>query len=153
MVLGSLLTQRDSQYIADRDDKGTWRILDTWHIELREAPVDFDVPDDHAAVTLVTEGAFLALIKEATTRGILDSALDGGTMPLADYDKACDERDALKEELEVLRISSKDTSLTSSEAFRLNDRKMDLIERAMNLNQLDPETIQMISRIGGNSEV
>ena len=35
MTLGNILRERDEQYISNRDASGTWRILDTWHEELK----------------------------------------------------------------------------------------------------------------------
>ena len=35
MTLGNILRERDEQYIANRDASGTWRILDTWHADLK----------------------------------------------------------------------------------------------------------------------
>jgi uncharacterized protein YlxW (UPF0749 family) len=37
-----------------------------------------DIPDDSAAVSIITEAAFIALIKEATRLGVLENASLGG---------------------------------------------------------------------------
>ena len=60
--IGTGLRQHSAQYVADLDPNGTWRILNAWHSSLQGFdPDEDDVPDDHEAVTLITEGAFEAL--------------------------------------------------------------------------------------------
>ena len=50
-MMGNMLRERESQYIATRDDgTQTWRILDTWHDVLREMN-----PDDEVAGKAATE--------------------------------------------------------------------------------------------------
>jgi hypothetical protein len=71
--IGTGLRQHSAQYVADLDPNGTWRILNAWHSSLQGFdPDEDDVPDDHEAVTLITEGAFEALVKHATAEGVLD---------------------------------------------------------------------------------
>ena len=75
MAIGSLLRDRDIQYVALKDDAtNTWRILDTWNAALKEFDVEDDIPDDNEAVQIITEAAFIALIKEATRLGVLENA-------------------------------------------------------------------------------
>lgn len=74
MPIGSLLQGREQQYIANQDDKGTWRVLDTWHEALKNMQPDDDVEDDSPAITVLTEGAFIALVKEAARIGTLENA-------------------------------------------------------------------------------
>jgi len=75
MSMGNLLRGRDQQYVASKDEvTNTWRVLDTWHESLKSLQVDDEVPDDSTAVTVLTEGAFIALIKEATRTGTLENA-------------------------------------------------------------------------------
>ena len=70
MAIGSLLRDRDIQYVAIKDDATkTWRILDTWSPALKDFDSEDDIPDDSAAVSIITEAAFIALIKEATRLG------------------------------------------------------------------------------------
>ena len=73
-MIGNTLRDRNNQYVATKDPTGTWRILDTWHDELRQLDPDGDIPDDSEAVTLLSEGAFLALVKEAARLGVLANA-------------------------------------------------------------------------------
>ena len=79
MAIGSLLRDRDIQYVAIKDDATkTWRILDTWSPALKDFDSEDDIPDDSAAVSIITEAAFIALIKEATRLGVLENASLGG---------------------------------------------------------------------------
>ena len=74
MPIGSLLQGREQQYVANQDDKGTWRVLDTWHEALKNMQPDDDIEDDNPAITILTEGAFIALVKEAARTGTLENA-------------------------------------------------------------------------------
>jgi len=74
-MLGNMLRDRESQYVATKDEgTRTWRILDTWHDILRDMNPEDDIPDDSPAVTLLTEGGFIALVKEASRLGVLQNA-------------------------------------------------------------------------------
>ena len=35
MPLGNILTGTEAQYVAMKDDKGTWRVLNTWHDDIK----------------------------------------------------------------------------------------------------------------------
>ena len=74
MAIGNMLRERGEQYVANQDNTGTWRVLDTWHDALKVLAPDEDVPDESPAVTIVKEGAFLALVKEASRLGVLQNA-------------------------------------------------------------------------------
>ena len=121
-MMGNMLRERESQYIATRDDgTQTWRILDTWHDILREMNPDDEVEDDSPAVTIVTEGGFIALVKEASRLGILQNASSSfgitDTREQEDYAEANNEKDEelaemrkklvkYEEEISTLRISA-----------------------------------------------
>ena len=121
-MMGKMLRERESQYIATRDDgTQTWRILDTWHDILREMNPDDEVEDDSPAVTIVTEGGFIALVKEASRLGILQNASSSfgitDTREPEDYTEANNEKDEelaemrkklvkYEEEISTLRISA-----------------------------------------------
>ena len=78
MVIGNMLRDREVQYTAVRDETtNTWRILDTWHDALRVIDPEDDIPDDNEAVKILTEGEFIALIKEAGRVGVLANATFG----------------------------------------------------------------------------
>ena len=36
MPLGNILSGTEQQYVANKDDKETWRILNTWHEDLKK---------------------------------------------------------------------------------------------------------------------
>ena len=74
MPIGNLLQGREQQYVANQDDKGTWRVLDTWHETLKNMQSDDDIEDDNPALTILTEGAFIALVREAARTGTLENA-------------------------------------------------------------------------------
>ena len=121
-MMGNMLRERESQYIATRDDgTQTWRILDTWHDVLREMNPDDEVEDDSPAVTIVTEGGFISLVKEASRLGILQNASSSfgitDTREPEDYAEANNEKDEelaemrkklvkYEEEISTLRISA-----------------------------------------------
>jgi len=109
MPIGGLLRDRDSQYVAHRDDLGTWRILDAWDDELGGLEPDADVPDDHDAVTILSEGAYHALLKEAGRLGILSGAVHAENFSLRDY---CAE---LEEKLDRLGKENKELLGTSEQ--------------------------------------
>ena len=78
MVIGNMLRDREAQYVANKDEKtATWRILDTWHDDLRSIGPEDEVPDDSKAVSILTEGAFIALVKEAARLGVLENSQFG----------------------------------------------------------------------------
>jgi len=100
--IGTGLRQHSQQYVADRDSTGTWRILNAWHNSLQGFdPDEDDVPDDHEAVTVLTEGAFEAVVKHATAEGVLDGIKFEG-VPDAVYAEAEEEIKLLKVEIEEL---------------------------------------------------
>ena len=79
-MVGIFLKEREIQYTANKDETtNTWRILDTWHNDLMNLGPDDEVPDDSAAVTILTEGGFIALVKEASRLGVLQNANLGGS--------------------------------------------------------------------------
>ena len=77
MVLGNMMNESGQQYVATKDDKGTWRILDTWHADLKMLSAEDDIPDDSPAVATLSEGQFIALIREAGSLGVIENATFG----------------------------------------------------------------------------
>ena len=77
MAIGNLLAGSDQQYTALKDETGTWRILDTWHEDLKHLDGEDEIPDTSDAVVVFSEGQFIALIKEAGRLGILANATFG----------------------------------------------------------------------------
>jgi hypothetical protein len=137
-MIGNMLRERESQYIATRDEgTQTWRILDTWHDALREMNPEDEVEDTSPAVILVTEGGFIALIKEASRLGILQNATSSfipvDTRTEEDYSNVNNEKDEeiaemrkkivkYEEEISTLRISS-----SKSEGSLLKEKAMDTL--------------------------
>jgi len=68
-VMGGILQQSDEQWVANKDEYGIWRVLDQWSPTLTNLSPDDDVPDSDPAVTVFTEGAFLAIIRAAIQVG------------------------------------------------------------------------------------
>ena len=98
-MVGIFLKDRELQYTANKDETtNTWRILDTWHNDLMNLGPDDEVPDDSSAVTILTEGAFIALVKEAARQGVLQNANLGGS----DSDEELMEKDEEIADLKAL---------------------------------------------------
>ena len=46
-MIGNMLRDRDVQYVAIKDDlTNTWRILDTWHEDLKSLQPEDEIDDD-----------------------------------------------------------------------------------------------------------
>jgi len=114
-MLGNMLQGRDQQYVASKDaTTNTWRILDTWNDALKQLQVEDEVPDDSPAVTVLTEGAFIALIKEAARTGILENA----TFETEDVDDSAHEEVLLGKDQEIHQLNQK--------ILRLEDDKLEI---------------------------
>ena len=131
-MLGNLLQGREQQYVANKDDKTqTWRVLDTWHEALKSLNVDDDVPDENPAITVLTEGGFIAIVKEAARLGILENATFGtgeAEFEAALLDKN-QEVQALREEMlnKDLEIEKLQKRINSTEDYVLKERAMESI--------------------------
>ena len=140
MPIGSMLDGMDQQYVATKDEKGTWRILNAWHDEVKMMSAEEDVPDDSPAVTVLTEGEFIALIKEAARAGVLENANFGtGEAELEaiildkDHEIQKLHEDILKlkeEKSEVVR----DTSHT--EQYKLKEKAMESILKMVSISDM-----------------
>ena len=94
------LKEREVQYTAHKDETtNTWRILDTWHEDIANLGPDDEVEDNSPAVTVLTEGAFIALVKEASRLGVLQNA--------AFSESSAAERDLLAKETENIELREK----------------------------------------------
>ena len=131
MPIGGLLRDRDSQYVAHRDDSsGTWRILDAWDDELGEFEPDADIPDDHHAVTILSEGAYHALLKEAARLGILSGAVHAENFSLREYCEELEQKmDRLTEENKELSAIPKSSRLPDryTEGYLLKESALNAI--------------------------
>tara|TARA_R100001082_G_scaffold110789_1_gene91783 strand:+ start:302 stop:733 length:432 start_codon:yes stop_codon:yes gene_type:complete len=135
-MLGGMLQGREQQWVASKDETtNTWRILNTWHESLKALDMEEDIPDDSPAVTVVTEGAFIALIKEAARLGVIENASFGDNAD--EYEAELQAKDAVINELRN-ELSSKPTvietkpTLSESKAF-----KLEIADRMMKLAGLD----------------
>jgi hypothetical protein len=132
MAVGSSLRERDVQYVAVKDDTThTWRILDTWHDALKAFGEDDDIPDDNEAVTILTEGGFIALVKEAARLGVLQNATFGTgeaehEAEMLDKDQEIHKlkEDILNKDLEIEKLQRK---INSTEDYVLKERAMESI--------------------------
>ena len=135
-MLGNMLQGRDQQWVATKDEvTNTWRILDTWHDSLKSMDVEDDIPDDSPAVTIITEGAFIALFREAARLGVVENASFG--VDTTEYEIELQEKDDIISTLRA-ELSSKPTvvetkpTLSESKAF-----KLEIADRMMKLAGLD----------------
>ena len=131
-MLGNMLQGREQQYVASKDDKTqTWRVLDTWHEALKAMQVEDEIPDECPAITILTEGAFIALVKEAARMGILENATFGtgeAEHEAALLDKS-QEVQKLREEMltKDLEIEKLQKRINSTEDYVLKERAMESI--------------------------
>ena len=148
MVLGNTLRERDQQYVANKDESTkTWRILDTWHDDLRNLTVEDEIHDNSPALTILTEGAFIALVREAARLGVLQNATFTGeeeidteeleivTADLSDKSdriaKLEEENTSLKKEnFELLKLTEK------SEEYALKDKAMQSILQLVSMSEM-----------------
>ena len=142
MVLGNMMNENGQQYVAIKDDKNTWRILDTWHADLKMLNADDDIPDDSPAVVALSEGQFIALIKEAGSAGILENANFGSNAETSELEYAIDTRDAKIEELEekLNNLTEEkqvvEKAASRSEEFELKEKAMDNILKLVSMQDM-----------------
>tara|TARA_R110002020_G_C16110993_1_gene759543 strand:- start:180 stop:626 length:447 start_codon:yes stop_codon:yes gene_type:complete len=134
MTIGNSLRERDVQYIAVKDETThTWRILDTWHDSLKGLDPESDVPDDNEAVTILTEGGFISLVREATRLGVLQNANLGGVAGVDTIETQEMEDKIVKYEEEISKYKEEIYKLkqktNESESFRLKEKAMGTVLR------------------------
>jgi len=139
-MVGMFLKDREAQYTANRDEvTNTWRILDTWHEDLVNLGPDDEVPDDSSAVTVLTEGGFISLVKEAARLGVLQNAAFEGHTALED------ENIALREQILALEknVSSKSEEIqhvNKSEGFLLKEMAMQTMLKLTSMSDIEKLT-------------
>jgi hypothetical protein len=141
MTLGNILRGRDEQYIANRDESGTWRILDTWHDDLKSIGPDDEIPDKTDAVTILSEGAFISLMKEAGRSGILDNASNGGDLEEFDdmteqYNQAVEKIHTLESVITDQKEQLADTRTTYSEHSHIKEKAMETVLKLAGMDTL-----------------
>jgi len=133
-MMGNILRERDQQYVANRDDKTqTWRILDSWHEALTTMGPDDEIPDDSPAVTILTEGGFIALVREAGRLGVLQNASVGEDSE--EYDQMLIERDSEIDRLKE-QLNSTVPKEPHSEGYDLKEKAMDTILKLVSISDL-----------------
>ena len=131
MPIGNMLSENEQQYVALRDDAtNTWRILNTWHDDIRSFDAESEIPDESSAVTVFSEGQFLALIKEAGRLGVLANASFGTEVADSGLDEGILDRDK-----EILELREKIYTLENEKSQVIRDSShtedYELKERAM----------------------
>ena len=140
MVLGNMMNESGQQYVAIKDDKNTWRILDTWHADLKMLTADDDIPDDSAAVVALSEGQFIALIKEAGSLGVLENATFGTGE--AELEATILDRDQEIQKLneEILKLKEQKSEVIRdvehSEDYQLKEKAMDNILKLVSMQDM-----------------
>ena len=134
MAIGNMLRERGEQYVANQDDTGTWRVLDTWHDALKVLEPDEDVPDTSPAVTMMSEGAFLALMKEASRLGVLENA----SSLLGNEELNTQIRD-LQEQIVTLQTEKANLSKKAqrSESFELKQQALGAVLKLAAMSDMD----------------
>ena len=140
MPLGSLAGSSDQQYIAIKDSAETWRILNTWHEDLKMMNADEDVPDDSEAVTLISEGAFIAVVREASRLGVLQNATYGTGE--AEYESLILEKEQEIQKLneQILNLEEDKSQVirdvSHSEDYELKEKAMESILKLVSMQDM-----------------
>ena len=135
-MLGGVLQGREQQWVATKDETtNTWRILNTWHDSLKSMDPEEDIPDDSPAVTLVTEGAFIALFREAARLGVIENASFGDNSE--EYEIELEAKDEVISKLKT-ELASKQTVIEAKPAFsEARLVKLEIADTMMKLAGLD----------------
>ena len=138
-MVGMFLKDRDVQYIANRDEvTHTWRILDSWHEDLMNLGPEDEVEDTSPAVTILTEGAFIALVKEAGRTGVLQNANLGGS---EDVDEELNAKDVEIADLRALlegQGKKPDTKVPKrTEGYMLKEMAMNNILKIVSIADIE----------------
>ena len=132
MPIGNMLRDRQEQYIAQKDSAGTWRILDTWHEDLTKLDPEDEIDDSSDAVTVLSEGGFLALVRESTRLVVLQNAA------LMENDALADQVTELKEENDKLKIQIETTpAVTHEEKAGLKQHAIDTIAKIVAIDSVE----------------
>ena len=134
MAIGNMLRERGEQYVANQDEAGTWRVLDTWHDALKVLEPDEDVPDSSPAVTVMSEGAFLSLMKEASRLGVLENA----SSLLGNEELNTQIRD-LQEQIVALQAEKSELSKKAqrTESFELKQQALGAVLKLAAMSDMD----------------
>ena len=140
-MVGMFLKERDVQYVAHRDEKTqTWRILDTWNESLMDLGPDDEIPDDSPGVKIITEGAFIALIKEGARLGVIQNASfsEHATLERDLLTKDEDNLDLKKQILDLEeQLQTAKQSPHRSEGFELKEMAMQTLLKLTSMSDLE----------------
>lgn len=147
-MMGNILREREQQYVANRDDAtNTWRVLDSWSDALKELDVDDDIPDDNDAVKILSEGEFIAVVKEAARLGVLQNVPSGSTEEDEEMlSEAAEKIEVLTRELEDTKRELEDSNRNldtvktrppRSEQFELKELAMQTVLRLTALSDIE----------------
>ena len=140
-MVGMFLKEREVQYTAHKDETtNTWRILDTWHEAIANLGPDDEVEDGSPAVTVLTEGAFIGLVKEASRLGVLQNA--------AFSESSAAERDLLTKETENIELRERILELEEklqvakqsphrTEGFELKEMAMQTLLKLTSMSDIE----------------
>jgi hypothetical protein len=134
MPIGNMLRDRQEQYVAQKDTAGTWRILDTWHEDLTKLSPEDEIDDASDAVIVLSEGGFLALVREATRLGVLQNAA------MIENEALADQVVDLKEENDRLKIQIETTpavEVTHEEKAGLKQHAIDTIAKIVAIDSVE----------------
>ena len=134
MPIGNMLRDRQEQYIAQKDSAGTWRILDTWHEDLTKLNPEDEIDDSSEAVTVLSGGGFLALVREATRLGVLQNAA------MIENEALADQVADLKEENSKLQLQLDTTpavQVTHEEKAGLKQHAIDTIAKIVAIDSVE----------------
>ena len=136
MPIGNMLRDRQEQYVAQKDNAGTWRILDTWHNDLTKLDPEDEIDDTSEAVVVLSEGGFLALIREATRLGVLQNAA------MIENEALADQVTELKEENDRLQLQTEMTetapaAVTHEEKAGLKQHAIDTIAKIVAIDSVE----------------
>ena len=140
-MVGMFLKERDVQYVAHRDETTqTWRVLDTWNESLMELGPDDEIPDDSPGVMIITEGAFIALIKEGARLGVIQNASFSEHATL-ERDLLTKDEENLELKKEILELEEKlqtaKQSPNRSEGFELKEMAMQTLLKLTSMSDLE----------------
>ena len=123
-MIGNILRERDVQYTSIKDEiTNTWRILDTWNDELKNLGPEDDIEDSNSAVTILTEGAFLSLVREAARLGVLDNVSFSGGDEYGSSEEIQEMQDKIvKYEKDIAKLQ---VSSNESESFKLKEKALE----------------------------
>ena len=140
MPIGNMLAANEQQYVALKDESGTWRILNTWHEDIKTLDADSDIQDDSNAVVILSEGQFIALIKEAGRLGVLANATFGTGE--AELEAIILERDKEIQELheKILKLEEEKSqvirSTSHTEDYELKEKAMENILKLVSMQDM-----------------